>query len=54
MGFFLSVAWPFLVPYYLFKTRGVKKAFLTILSFLAVYAGTYIMGLSAYLVLRGE
>jgi hypothetical protein len=47
MGFFLFIAWPLILPYYLFKTRGIK-ALLTILSFLAVYVGTYVMGVLAY------
>ena len=49
MGFFLYIAWPIIMPYYLFKTRG-PKAFLTLLIFLAVYAGTYIMTVIIYLV----
>src|ERR1041384_4901395 len=32
MGFFLYIAWPFIMPYYLIKTRGVK-GLLTILIF---------------------
>lgn len=47
MGFFLYVAWPIILPYYLFKTRGLK-ALLTILIFLAVYFGTYIIGVVIY------
>jgi hypothetical protein len=49
MGFFLYIAWPVILPYYLFKTRGLK-ALLTILIFLAVYFGTYIMGVVIYTV----
>ncbi len=37
-GLILSIAWPILLPYYLFKTRG-GKAFLTIL----IFAGAYIL-----------
>jgi hypothetical protein len=49
MGFFLLIAWPIIMPYYLFKTRG-PKAFLTLLAFLAVYLGTYIMTVVIYFV----
>jgi hypothetical protein len=51
LGLFLYIAWPVIIPYYLFKTRGVK-AFLTILTFLAVYVGTYIMGMMVYLIFK--
>ena len=35
MGFFLALAWPFIILYYLFKTRGVR-ALLTIGAFAVV------------------
>src|SRR5919112_4206686 len=38
MGLFLYLAWPIIMPYYLFKTRGVK-GFLTIFIFVAAYLG---------------
>lgn len=47
IGFFLFVAWPLIMPYYLFKTRGIK-ALLTITIFLAVYVGAYMIGALAY------
>lgn len=50
MGLFLYIAWPFVMPYYLFKTRGVK-AFLTILIFTAAYLGAYLAGAMLYLLL---
>src|SRR3982751_314282 len=38
MGLFLSLAWPFIMPYYLFKTRGWRALF-AILAFGAIYLG---------------
>lgn len=35
MGFFLWIAWPVIIPYYLIKTRGIKRASLIFL-FLAI------------------
>ena len=43
MGFFLYLAWVFIVPYYLFKTRGLR-AFITILSVVGIFSGTYLVG----------
>jgi len=43
MGFFLYLAWVFIVPYYLFKTRGLR-AFITILSVVSIFLGTYLVG----------
>lgn len=43
MGFYLYMAWIFILPYYLFKTRG-RKAFFTLLMFLAIYIGAYFTG----------
>ena len=43
MGMFLYVAGFFIVPYYLFKTRG-WKALYTIGLFLAVLFGAYVVG----------
>lgn len=43
-GLFLYVGVWFIVPFYLFKTRG-SKAFLTILAFSVIYFGSYILGL---------
>ena len=40
MGFFLYLAWPVIVPYYLLKTRGVKSSILITLSVI----GTYVAG----------
>ena len=43
MGFFLLIAWPIVMPYYLLKTRGAKGS-LIILAFIAVYFGAAIFG----------
>lgn len=43
IGFFLYLAWMFIIPYYLFKTRGIK-GFITILSFVGLLLGTYLIG----------
>lgn len=53
MGFFLSIAWPFIMPYYLLKTRGAK-GLLLILAFIVVYIGSALagMGLSLLLIHR--
>jgi hypothetical protein len=45
MGFFLVVAWPFIMPYYLVKSRGVKGIFV-ILGFVSVYVGAVIIGIT--------
>jgi hypothetical protein len=43
MGFFLSIAWPFIVPYHLFKTRGIR-GFIPILVFVGIFLGATLMG----------
>lgn len=43
MGLFLYIAWPFVMPYYLLKTRGAK-GLLLILAFAGVYVGALIAG----------
>lgn len=48
-GMLFYIGWIFLVPYYLFKTRG-WKAFFTIGLFIVVYIGAAIAGAIAYLV----
>ena len=50
MGLFLYIAWPFIMPYYLIKTRGVK-GLLTILIFVAAYVGAYVAGVALYVLL---
>ena len=44
MGFFLYVAWPLILPYYLVKTRGVKRTLLTFLLLTVVYVGAFLAG----------
>jgi hypothetical protein len=43
MGLFLYIAWPFILPYYLLKTRGAK-GLLVILGFIGVYIGALVVG----------
>lgn len=43
LGFFLYLAWPVVMPYYLVKTRGAK-GLLVILGFVVAYAGAAIIG----------
>jgi hypothetical protein len=51
MGLFLYIAWPFVMPYYLFKTRGAR-ALLTIGAlFVAVYLLAFFAGVVLGLVL---
>jgi hypothetical protein len=45
MGFFLYVAWPFIMPYYLFKSRGVK-GLIIILGFVCAYVGALLVGVT--------
>lgn len=47
MGMFLYIAGIFMIPYYLFKTRGWKALYLIGL-FLAVYLGGYVEGVFFY------
>ena len=47
-GLFLYVAWIFILPYYLFKSRG-WRAFYTIMLLLGIYFGAYIAGVIVYL-----
>ena len=50
MGLFLYVAWPFIMPYYLLKTRGAK-GLLLILAFIVVYLGALVAGMGLHLLL---
>ena len=45
MGFFLSVAWPLVLPYYLVKTRGAR-GLLAVLGFVGAYLGAAIAGIT--------
>jgi polyferredoxin len=44
LGFFLWIAWPLVMPYYLVKTRGAK-GLLVILGFMGAYVGAAILGI---------
>ena len=44
LGFFLCIAWPLVMPYYLVKTRGAK-GLLAILGFVAAYIGAAVAGI---------
>jgi len=55
LGFFLGIAWPLVMPYYLVKTRGAK-GLLVILGFIGAYVGATIVGIIlsvTVVVLRG-
>lgn len=43
-GFFLVIAWPIFMPYYLLKTRGAR-GLLIILAFIGAYLGAGILGI---------
>lgn len=47
MGFFLYIAWPFIMVYYLLKTRGVQ-GFVVILTFAGVITGALLIGMMVY------
>jgi hypothetical protein len=44
IGFFLYLAWPFVLPYYLLKSRGVK-GIIAVLAFIGVYLGATVLGI---------
>ena len=44
LGFFLCIAWPLVMPYYLVKTRGAR-GLLVILGFIGAYVGAAILGI---------
>jgi hypothetical protein len=43
MGFFLYLSWPIFIPFYLFKTRGLKAALSVTFGFAVLYFGTYFL-----------
>jgi polyferredoxin len=45
LGFFLYLAWPLVMPYYLLKTRGAK-GLLVMLGFVVAYVGAAIIGIA--------
>jgi hypothetical protein len=50
IGFFLSIAWPFIMPYYLLKTRRAK-GLLLIFAFAGTYMAALVIGMAFYLLL---
>jgi hypothetical protein len=50
IGFFLYLAWPFVLPYYLLKSRGLK-GILAVLAFIGVYIRATVLGIVLYLLL---
>ncbi|MEP6569662.1 MAG: hypothetical protein ABJC10_07810 [Acidobacteriota bacterium] len=46
MGMFLYILWPFIMPYYLLKTRGAR-GLLVILGFVVAYMGGLVVGVTA-------
>ena len=47
LGMFLQIAWPAVLTYYLFRTRGVR-AFILIVVFVAMYFIPLVIGASIY------
>lgn len=52
MGLWLWLAWPFILPYYLIKTRG-KSAWTPLAVFLGVYVVATLFGVLIYFTLFG-
>ena len=50
IGFFLNIAWPFIMPYYLVKTRRAK-GLLLILGFVGTFIAALAVGMALYLLL---
>lgn len=46
-GLLVGFAWPFLVPYHLFKTRGVK-GFIPLLGLIGSFVAAYVLAVIAY------
>lgn len=53
LGLFLYIAWPFIMPYYLLKTRG-WRGLLAIVVFVAAYAGALLLGVMVYVTLASS
>jgi hypothetical protein len=54
MGFFLSIAWPLIMPYYLLKTRGAAKGLLLIFAFVGTFIAAFVVGMAFYLLLAAS
>ena len=53
IGFFLYLAWPLVMPYYLLNSRGAK-GILAVLAFIGVYVGATGLGIILYLLLAPD
>lgn len=47
-GLLVGFAWPFLVPYHLFKTRGVK-GFIPLLGLIGSFVAAYVLAVLVYI-----
>lgn len=47
MGLLVYMAWPFFMPYYLVKTRGLK-GLLYVFAFVSVYVAAFVAGIVVY------
>jgi hypothetical protein len=50
IGWFVYLACPLLLPYHVFKTRGVR-GFIILAGFVGVFVATYLIGLVVFLFL---
>lgn len=48
MGFFLYVAWPVIVPYYLVRTRGLRRALFVLLLAAIIFFGAFVAGMAFF------
>ena len=53
MGLFLIIAWPFIMPFYLVKSRGDKGLF-AILGFVGAYVGAVLIGIIVSVLATGS
>lgn len=51
-GWFVFYAWPFVVPYHLFRTRGFAKGMLALLGFLALWLAAWLVALVVFFAMR--
>lgn len=51
IGMFLYIAWPFIMPYYLLKTRG-GRGLLVVLGFAGAYVGAVLVGITFYMLVN--
>jgi hypothetical protein len=48
MGFFLLLAWPVIVPYYLVKTRKLKRTLFISFLFALISFGAFVAGVAIF------